>query len=139
VALVTFIPIVSAMSGNVGLQSATLVIRGLATGHLSTHDLRRLCLREVRVAFLMGMVCGGAVLLISTLGPWQPMLGVVVGVSMLLAFLISAAIATATPLLLSRAGIDPAIAATPFVSTINDITSMSIYMTIATMLVAYLT
>jgi len=85
-ALVTFIPIVAAVSGNVWFHSTTLVIRGLATGHIATHDLRWLCIREVRVAFLMGRVCGGTVLLFSTLRPWQAMLGIVFGGLMLLPF-----------------------------------------------------
>jgi len=68
----------------------------------------------------------------------QGFLGVVVGVSLITAFLVSTSMATFMPILLKRVGVDPAVAAGPFVTTANDITGITIYLTLATIFMEYL-
>ena len=65
-------------------------------------------------------------------------MGMVVGVSLVIAFLVSTSMATIMPVLLKRLDIDPAVAAGPFVTTANDITGISIYLALATLLLEYL-
>ena len=131
VAIVSFIPVIAAMGGNVGLQSSTLIIRGLATGLVELTDVWKIFFREAKIAFLMGVVCS----LILTVVGWlwhQVFLGMVVGVSLITAFLVSTSMATVMPIVLKRMGVDPAVAAGPFVTTANDITGIAIYLTLAT-------
>jgi len=137
VAIVSFIPVIAAMGGNVGLQSSTLIIRGLATGLVELTDVWTVFFREMKIGILMGVACG----LILTLVGWiwhQGFLGMVVGVSLIIAFLVSTSMATIMPIVLKRMGVDPAVAAGPFVTTANDITGITIYLTLATLFLEHL-
>jgi len=137
VAIVSFIPVIAAMGGNVGLQSSTLIIRGLATGQVEASDVWTVFFRETKIGLLMGLACG----LILTVVGWglhQGFLGVVVGASLLIAFFVSTSMATIMPIVLKRMGVDPAVAAGPFVTTANDITGITIYLTLASIFLDYL-
>jgi magnesium transporter len=129
--LAFFVPVVTALGGNIGIQSSTIVVRGLAMGEFRTGGVRRRILREVAVSLLNGFVIGlvtfGAVWL--WLGDLA--LGSVVAVSMLTVVLWATITGTAVPLLLRRFGVDPAYATGPFVTTTNDIVDLSIYLGIA--------
>jgi len=137
VAIVSFIPVIAAMGGNVGLQSSTLIIRGLATGLVELTDVRSVFFREVRIGLLMGLACG----IMLTIVGWawhQAFLGMVVGASLIIAFLVSTSMATIMPVILKRLGVDPAVAAGPFVTTANDITGITIYLSLATLFLEHL-
>jgi magnesium transporter len=138
VAIVSFIPVIAAMGGNVGLQSSTLIIRGLATGGIELADMWKVFFREVRIGVLLGVACG----LLLTGAGWlwhgQWFLGMVVGASLMIAFLVSTSMATIMPILLKRLGVDPAVAAGPFVTTANDITGITIYLALSTAFLDYL-
>jgi magnesium transporter len=137
VAIVSFIPVIAAMGGNVGLQSSTLIIRGLATGLIELTDVRTVFFREIKVGLLMGFACG----VILTIVGWiwhQAFLGMVVGISLVIAFMVSTSMATFMPILLKRMKVDPAVAAGPFVTTANDITGITIYLSLATLFMEYL-
>ena len=137
VAIVSFIPVIAAMGGNVGLQSSTLIIRGLATGLVELTDVWTVFFREVKIGLLMGIACSVILSLVGWI--WhQGFLGVVVGASLITAFLVSTSMATFMPIMLKRMGVDPAVAAGPFVTTANDITGITIYLTLATIFMEYL-
>ncbi len=138
VAIVTFIPVIAAMGGNVGLQSSTLIIRGLATGRIELTDVWKVFFREVRIGLLLGLACGLILTGVGWLWHDQGFLGMVVGASLMIAFLVSTSMATIMPVALRRLGVDPAVAAGPFVTTANDITGITIYLVLATVLIDYL-
>ncbi|HXF93321.1 MAG TPA: magnesium transporter [Nitrospiraceae bacterium] len=138
VAIVSFIPVIAAMGGNVGLQSSTLIIRGLATGSIELTDVGKVFFREIRITLLMGLACCIILTLVGWLWHGHAVLGMVIGASMMIAFVVSTSMATFMPILLKRMGIDPAIAAGPFVTTANDITGITIYLTLATVFLEYL-
>ncbi len=138
VAVVSFIPVIAAMGGNVGLQSSTLIIRGLATGRIELADVWPAFFREFRIGLLLGAACGVLLTLIGWLWHGQPFLGMVVGVSLMIAFLVSTSMATIMPIVLKRIDVDPAVAAGPFVTTANDITGITIYLALATVLLDFL-
>jgi magnesium transporter len=138
VAIVSFIPVIAAMGGNVGLQSSTLIIRGLATGRIELADVWKVFFREVRVGFMLGLACGIILTVVGWLWHGQVFLGMVVGTSVMMAFLVSTSMATIMPILLKRSGVDPAVAAGPFVTTANDITGITIYLALATALLEFL-
>ncbi|MBI3809384.1 MAG: magnesium transporter [Nitrospirae bacterium] len=138
VALVTFIPVIAAMGGNVGLQSSTLIIRGLATGRIELSDVKRVFMREVQIGFLIGLLCGVVVLFVAAVMHINLTLGLVVGFAMVCALVVSTSMATLMPVVLKRYGVDPAVAAGPFVTTANDITGIAIYLSLATAVLAHL-
>ncbi len=138
VAIVSFIPVIAAMGGNVGLQSSTLIIRGLATGAIELTDVGKVFFREIRITLLMGLACCLILTLVGWLWHGHAVLGMVIGASMMIAFVVSTSMATFMPILLKRMGIDPAVAAGPFVTTANDITGITIYLTLATVFLEYL-
>jgi len=138
VAVVTFIPVIAAMGGNVGLQSSTLIIRGLATGRIELADVWKVFFREVRIGFILGVTCGVLLTAVGWLWHDQWFLGMVVGLSLTIAFLVSTSMATIMPVVLKRMGVDPAVAAGPFVTTANDISGITIYLALTTALLEYL-
>ncbi|MBM3499432.1 MAG: magnesium transporter [Armatimonadetes bacterium] len=134
VLLAAFIPVVTAMGGNSGLQSATIVVRSLALGTLQGYGIRRLFVRELLTAALMGLVCG---LVVGAVG-WAffggPQLGLVVGLSMFVAITWAATVGTFVPILFDRLGADPALASGPLTTMLNDVFGLIIYLGLATLL-----
>ncbi|MEA3465342.1 MAG: magnesium transporter [Thermodesulfobacteriota bacterium] len=133
VALISFIPVITGMGGNIGSQSATIVVRGFATGRIDFNTMRQVFLKELRVGLIMGLVCGLTVAGIATIWHHNIYLGLVVGVAMVTAMTVAATMGVLAPAFFKRIGVDPAIASTPFVQTANDITGILIYFGTATM------
>lgn len=133
IVLASFVPVVTAMGGNVGSQSATILTRGLATGRVDMSDLATVVFREFRVGLVMGVICGGVVGGVASLlfAGGKPMLGIVVFAAMVAAMTVAATVGTLAPALMKRAGIDPAIASGPFVTTANDVIGIIIYLSTA--------
>jgi magnesium transporter len=133
IVLAAFIPVVTAMGGNVGSQSATILTRGLATGRVDSGDLLGVILRELRVGLVMGVVCGGVVGAIAALffSGGKPVLGLIVFSAMVSAMTVAATVGALAPALMKRGGVDPAVASGPFVTTANDSIGIVIYMSTA--------
>lgn len=138
VALIAFVPVITGMGGNVGGQSATIVVRGFATGRIDLSSIRRVFLKELRVGLIMGTVCGLAVGTIAYIWHGNPYLGMVVTVAMATAMTVAASMGVLATAFFKRIGIDPAIASSPFVQTANDITGILIYFGTATLFISYL-
>ncbi|MFH1008372.1 MAG: magnesium transporter [Candidatus Latescibacterota bacterium] len=130
--LAIFIPIITAMGGNIGIQSAALTVRGLALGEIDAYEIWKRIFRELRVGVVMGVVCGGSVGLIALFWESNAALGIVVGVAMFAAIAVATTMGTFAPIVFRRLGIDPAIATGPFVTMSNDIIGLIIYFGIAT-------
>jgi magnesium transporter len=138
ITLITFIPVITGMGGNVGGQSATIVVRGFATGNIEFSTLRQVFFKELRVGMIMGAVCGVTVGLVALVWHHNPYLGLVVGLAMVSAMTVAATMGVLAPAFFKRAGIDPAIASSPFVQTANDITGILIYFGTATLFLQHL-
>jgi magnesium transporter len=136
--LASFMPIISAISGNTGLQSAAIVVRGLATGHIHLNKWWDPILRQLQTTLIIGAVCG---LVIGLIGGWwhgKALFGFVVGFSMFISINISGFVGTATPLISKSLGFDPALTAGPFETAFQDVVGISIFLTIATLLLQWL-
>ncbi|MFQ5893712.1 MAG: magnesium transporter [Nitrospinota bacterium] len=135
IALAAFIPIIMGMGGNVGTQSASIVIRGLALGQIDKKAIGMTVLREVRIGLAMGLLYG---MLVGALAKLQyasvPMLGLTVGGAIMGAMTVSALVASLIPLLLDRLNIDPAVATGPFITSSLDILGVIIYFNLANLL-----
>lgn len=138
IALISFIPVITGMGGNVGGQSATIVVRGFATGHIDFSTLRQVFFKELRVGVIMGGVCGLTVGLVAIVWHHNPFLGLVVGLAMMSAMTVAAVMGVLAPSFFKRVGVDPAIASSPFVQTANDITGILIYFGTATLFLQHL-
>ena len=138
IALAFFVPVIMGMGGNIGMQSSTIVVRGLATGRIELGHVWGVLFREIRTGALMGLICGAVVGIAAHIFQGKVMLGVVVASSMFIAITVAAAVGALMPLLLKGLRIDPAIASGPFVTTANDITGLLIYFLLATSFVRYL-
>jgi magnesium transporter len=134
IALLSFVPVITAMGGNVGTQSSSILVRAFATGRVDFEHLPAHLWKEVRVGVLLGLVCGTLVGMAALVWHRDPMLGVVVGVSMVAAMTVAAAMGTLAPAFFRKMNIDPAVASGPFVTTANDITGIFIYLGTATAL-----
>lgn len=138
VVLAVFIPVIMDMGGNVGTQSSTIFVRGLATGEIDQAEVWPYFFREVRIGVALGLICGSMISVAAYIWQGNPYLGLVVGISMLATISVAALIGTLVPLLCSKINIDPAITAGPFVTTIKDVTGLLIYFVIATTFLEYL-
>jgi magnesium transporter len=134
IALVFFLPLIIASAGNAGSQSATLMVRALATGDVEVQDWLRLWGKEFAVALGLGLTMGVAV---SFVGVWRggPELGMqlamVVGSAMLAVVIMGAMIGMLLPFLLQRLNMDPATASTPLITSVADVVGILIYFSIA--------
>jgi len=136
ITLVPFIPVIGAMGGNVGSQSSTIVVRGFATGRVDVHNLGRFLLKELSVSLMMGVACGLLAGAVAIVWRGHPLLAVTVAVSMLAAMTTAALLGVLVPWMFRLLRIDPAIAAGPLVTTINDTTAISIYYVVALLLIS---
>lgn len=137
-ALGFFMPVVAGMGGNVGMQSSTIVVRGLAVGFVETSRVRRLVVREVSLGASLGLLYGLLIALASTAvaNEVDPLrLGAVVTLGTAGSMTIAAAVGTCTPLVLDRLGVDPAVATGPFVTTSVDVMGLLFYFWLATVLI----
>lgn len=136
--LAYFIPAIMAMGGNVGLQSATVVVRGLATGHLGLGHLVRVLLAELRMGITIGLLAAStiaiAAFVLSFGAPEAASLAAVVFLSMTISLTTAASFGAYLPFLMRRLGRDPAVASGPFVTGFNDLLNVTIYLTAATLL-----
>lgn len=129
-ALMFFLPILIASGGNAGSQSATLMVRALATGDIGLSDWGRVLGREMVVALLLGVSMSAA---IAVIGVFRggPDIALVIALSMVLIVIVGSLIGMLLPFILSRFNMDPATASTPLVTSIADATGVLIYFSIA--------
>ncbi|MEM8558611.1 MAG: magnesium transporter [Bacteroidota bacterium] len=137
--LAVFIPVVMAMAGNAGIQSAAIAVQGLASGDLWGSDLLRRLGKEIAVATLNGVVLAvvlGVVVLVlpGFTDDAGGALAATVALSLFLVVIIATSIGATVPLLLDKAGIDPALAMGPFITVSNDILGLAVYFAIASLL-----
>ncbi|MGI6630262.1 MAG: magnesium transporter [Bacillota bacterium] len=138
VALAYFIPLLTGMGGNVGTQSSTITVRGLATGQIDAKELFIAVGREAMVGMAVGLICGLIVTLVALFWQKSLLLGLVVGGALLGNMITAATMGTFVPMVFKRLGIDPAVASAPFISTSIDITGLLIYTGLASVFIGRL-
>ena len=136
--LASFMPVISAISGNKGLQSAAMIVRGLATGHIDINRWWIPVWRQLQTTLIIGSVCGSVIGAIGGLWHGGVLFGLVVGISMFISINISGVVGTSTPMISKRLGFDPAITAGPFETAFQDVVGITIFLTFATLLLRWL-
>ncbi|MGG0657070.1 magnesium transporter [Rummeliibacillus pycnus] len=136
--LAAFIPLIGGTSGNSGTQALAVAVRGIATGDVESTNKLKLMFREVITGLIMGLVCGAIALGIVYFWQHTLLLGLLVGVAICCSIVVATLAGAFIPLLMYRLNIDPAVASGPFITTLNDITSILIYLGIATAFINHL-
>ena len=137
-ALAPFIPIILGMGGNVGTQSSTIIVRGIATGRVDVHRFAHTVGRELLVGLALGTAYG-LLLAVTAAVMYRDsfsmadlgLLAATVGLAMVASMMVAATVGSGLPLLLERLHIDPAVATGPFVTTSVDVSGVLIYFGIA--------
>jgi len=130
--LALFIPLISGTSGNSGTQALAVAVRGIATGEIGERSKVKLLFREMLTGLIMGIIC--AVIVVGIVFFWKGSLiiGLLVGGAICCSILVATLAGSFIPLLIYKMGIDPAVASGPFITTLNDVTSLMIYLGLAT-------
>tara|TARA_B100000963_G_C22573118_1_gene647061 strand:- start:380 stop:1543 length:1164 start_codon:yes stop_codon:yes gene_type:complete len=127
--LAFFIPLITAMGGNVGVQSSAIVVQSLARGDQNISGMMSKIWKETLVGMVNGILLSLIILAIATVfGGFN--LGLVVSVSLFTVILVAAVFGTLIPLVLDKYEIDPALATGPFITTLNDVVGLFIYFSI---------
>lgn len=135
-----FIPLIAGMSGNIGIQCSTVLVRSMAIGIISVGTRREAVLKELAIGactgWFFGILCGILVAFLQMIGATDAeispfVLGLIVGTGLMGACLAGTVLGVFSPLCFARIGVDPAIASGPIITAFNDILSMSIYFLIS--------
>ncbi len=136
--LAMFMPLLAGMGGNVGTQSSTITVRNIATHAIEGVGIFKTLIHEISVGLLVGVLCSlivaGAALVMHA----EYHIAIIVGISMWANMITAATIGTIVPLVFKKLGIDPAVASAPFITTTIDLTGLTIYFTLATIMMANL-
>jgi len=132
--LAAYMPIVAGMGGNAGTQTLVVVVRGIALKEIELKTAKRVLLNEVIAGAINGIITGILVAIIASIWNKNPMLGVIVGVSMMISLMIAGFFGTLIPLIMKKLGKDPATSATIFITTATDVLGFSVFLGLATAL-----
>ena len=140
-AIILFIPFVIGLAGNIGIQGATIIVRGLATGDIQEDNIAHIVKNEILVGVLngtiFGIICGTLISLTAEiLLSADPVLGLVVGTGIILAVSVASLVGSLTPIIFINLDIDPAISTGPVITVANDILGLAIYLVTAKFILA---
>ncbi|MBC8510169.1 MAG: magnesium transporter [Cryomorphaceae bacterium] len=125
--LAFFIPLIAAMGGNVGVQSAAIVVQGLANDSLKMENIFQKLVKELGVGLLNGIICSIIILGAAFSLGYSLALSLTVSISLFAVIVFAAVFGTFIPLTLEKYNIDPALATGPFITTVNDVLGLFIY------------
>lgn len=135
-----FVPLITGMSGNIGIQCSTVLVRSMALGMISKSNKAEAIIKELIIGMstgiVFGVICGVLVFAldfvgISSMAISPVAVGMIVGIGLMGACLAGTLLGVFSPLFFTRMGVDPAVASGPIVTAFNDFLSMSIYFLIA--------
>lgn len=134
----SFVPLLMGLAGNVGNQSATIIVRGLALELIDEEKAFNYILKEFGVGLTIGIIIAAVVFIINEITSQVPLLPAIVSISLLVNLSVGALLGAALPMVLKRLKIDPAVASAPFISTALDIIGQVIYFTISISIILWL-
>lgn len=134
--LAVFIPLIAGMAGNSGTQALAVAVRGIATGDIEEQSKLKLLYREAGTGLITGVISGILVVFLVYFWKGDFLIGLLVGAAISSSIIVATIAGSFVPLLIHRMKIDPAVASGPFITTINDIISILIYLGLATMFIS---
>lgn len=131
--LAAFLPMITDMGGNVGIQSLSVAIRSIALGEAQIHDVRKAIYKEFIVGICNGVVLGSlfGIIAMTMRGKW--LLGLVAGTALGVNVVVAGIVGGCLPFLIKRLGKDPAMMTGPLLTTITDVTGVTIYLGLSTL------
>ncbi|WP_210464465.1 magnesium transporter [Rufibacter roseolus] len=133
-ALAMFTPLITATGGNVGIQSSSIIIQTLANKTILFDNFTSRIVKVLLVAIINGLVMSSLVFGFNVLLGVQLTLSVVVAVALFSVVLLASFMGTVTPMILDKYGVNPAVAAGPFITTANDLLGLAVYFLVAHLL-----
>ncbi|MDO5759224.1 MAG: magnesium transporter [Rhodobacterales bacterium] len=131
-------PVISAVSGNVGLQAAAITVRALDTGNLKNENRFAALKKEAITSLLMAIICGFLLGGIAIVWSHHVMLAVVIGVALAFSMLTAGLMGTVIPVVSKRFGFDPATTAGPFETAFQGIIGFVVFLGLATLMIDWL-
>jgi magnesium transporter len=123
-----FIPLIAAMGGNVGVQSSAIIVQGIAANTIGIESAGRKLFKEISVAMINGIVLSTIMLFYNLIRKESLALTLTVSSALFSVILFASLFGTFIPLMLNKFKIDPALATGPFITTMNDIVGLAIYL-----------
>lgn len=133
--IMSFVPLLIGMAGNIGTQSAAIIVRGIATGHIERHQTIKKILREAAIGLLIGICLGLVAVILSLLLHTDVRLGFIIGIALTINMMIATALGTLIPLGFRHFGVDPAVASGPMLTTSLDTIGLLVYFSITLSLI----
>jgi magnesium transporter len=133
-AMAFFIPLITATGGNVGIQSSSLIIQTLAAKVVVFENFAQRILKVLLVAIINAVVISGLVLAFNLFFTRDTTLAFVVSTALFSVVILASVMGTITPMVLDKMGINPAVAAGPFITTANDLLGLAVYFIVAHLL-----
>lgn len=134
-AMAFFIPLITATGGNVGIQSSSIVLQSLASKSVFDDSFLKRIAKVLAVAIINGIVIAGIVMGMNLILGQDIKLAIVVSIALFTVVLLASFMGTVTPLVLDKLGINPALAAGPFITTANDLLGLLVYFSVAHFLI----
>lgn len=136
--LASFMPVISAISGNVGLQAAAIVVRGLDTGHVSLRHWGKQVTKELSTSFLLALACAVVLGTIGAIWSQHIPFGIVIGGALLCSMMTAGFMGSIIPMISKRLGFDPAATAGPFETAFQDVIGFAVFLWLASLLQQWL-
>jgi len=136
--IMSFVPLLIGMAGNIGTQSAAIIVRGIATGHLEHSKTIKNIFREAGIGLLIGLCLGLFSIILSLFLHTDYRVGIIVGIAMCVNMIIATALGTFIPLTFKKLGVDPAVASGPMLTTSLDTIGLIVYFSITLTLIKLL-
>ncbi|ADQ15694.1 magnesium transporter [Halanaerobium hydrogeniformans] len=130
--LAAFLPMITDMGGNVGIQALSVSIRSLALGEVQIRDIKRAVVKEMKIGLVNGLVLGAVFAVVAYFLQRNLILGFVAGIALGINVLVAGVVGGSMPFIIKKLGKDPALMTGPFLTTITDITGVSIYLGLST-------
>lgn len=131
--LAAFLPMITDMGGNVGIQALSVSIRSIALGEVQLGDFVRVLRKEVAIGIFNGMALGLLFAALAYFLEGIPLLGIIAGIALAVNVLVAGIVGGTFPFLIKKLGKDPAMMTGPFLTTITDITGVTIYLGLSTL------
>jgi magnesium transporter len=134
VALAILMPIVASMGGNAGTQTLTVTVRQMALGEIDYQDAKKIIYKEVVISLVNGVLFATIIGVVAYLWFSLPLLGVVIGISMIINLFSAGFFGAVIPIILQKRGIDPAIGSTVILTTVTDVVGFFSFLGLATLI-----
>ncbi len=136
--LAVFLPVIAGQSGNAGLQSLAVVMRGIVMREIPPRHVPMLLMKEAKIGTLNGIIIGFVTALISWIWKGNPYLGLVIGLAMIVTLIVAGTAGAIIPITMKTFGLDPAQSSSIILTTVTDVVGFFVFLSFAVIFQGYL-